>query len=1105
MKLLRRPLVWMPVLLALLFGGAIIAGYTLLPGVVRSQGQGWVARNLPGKVLTLGDIRFDPWTLRLDIKDIAIADGKAPNRPLVAIRALRVDASISSLWQRYARLDAVAVDSPVVDAVLRKDGSINLAELVPPDDGTPTPEVWIGALSVGKGIVHFTDERSAVPQRKTLAPVTFALKDFATRETAGGGYIFDAASDDGERFAWAGNVSMAPVASDGSFTISALKLATISRFAGDALPVKMTDGLVTLAGQYRFAVPPVTKAGAAVATQLDADLTNLVVDDAAMTAGTGDTIGIKRLAIAPTKLSLAGDTMAVGDIAIDGISVARPGGERAAVAGVTLAATRYALKSGVADIGAAAVRGISVTGRGRGAETVALAGIGIAPSQVLMTPHTANIGAITANGLRLGARVGTDNSITIPGLYPLNLPKPAPSKGPAWQASLGGFVLTDAAVRISVARAAPMKSASFNLSAMTLKLGPVTSALDAPVDVDFRTGVNGKAHFAITGKASPKDATADLAIDLSGLPLAEIAALAPPSTVLVRSGTMMVKGRLKITNGRAGPTPDFAGTMAIGNLDLAQRADGNDLLSWKSLDITGIRYQSAPQKLVVARASFDRAISHVIITREAKLNLATVAGVDTPTLDSADPVAAQVAKPADTSTDIQAAPVAAPAIAPPSPAAIAITPAAIPAQNADKVRKVKVLAPVSNTLDAAGKLFPISIGEVVVRDSTIGFNDYSIEPNFSASIKGFSGAVTGLSTTPGSQARFNLKGYVVDRFAPVSITGRANVFAYDANTDITATFKNIELPVFNPYSGRFAGYAIAKGKLSTTLHYRIVNRGLNAEHNVVLDQLTWGAATESKQKVSMPIRLATSLLKDKNGVITLDLPVGGTLDDPRFRIWPVIWQIVGNVFTKLVTAPFALIGSMFGGGDHAQFVDFAPGSAILPPEADKSLKALAKGLAERPEVNLDIPAGPAIKEDAEAMTTASIEAAVLTGMKGPVAADYASLDAGKKADILKSLYKAKFGKGPKFPDDAVAKAGLFAGAEAKAAAAAGQVKWLEQQLRPRFAPTDAELAALGQARANVVKEALLGENSIEPTRVFIATDKTVRAKDAKVEMELAVK
>lgn len=1067
MTLLRRPLLLIPLVLVALVAVFVIGGYTLLPGLVRSQGQAYVEKNLPGKVLTLGDIAFDPLTLTLSIRDIAIADARAPQQPLVAVDALTVDASISSLWRAHARLDAVAVDTPVIDAVLRKDGSLNLVELVPPDDGEPIPEIWIGDLQVAKGKIAFTDDRRANPQRKLLQPVTFDLKDFSTRASDGGGFRLDAASDEGERFVWNGTMAMAPVASKGSFGITALKLASISRFAGDMLPVTMTNGAIDVAGSYDFALPPAATAGAPVqAPRFVGDITTLAVTDAAMTASTGDKVSVKRLAIAPTNISLAGDALTLGAVSINGVMVERPSGERAAITGMTLASTRYGIKAATAEIGAVAVNGISITGRGRGAETLALSGVGVAPSQVMMTPQTARIGLVTVRGLRLGARIGADNSMTIPGLYPLDLPKAAPADGPAWKFAADGFELADAAMRVTIARPAPVAAKTLMLAPMTLKLGAFDSDMNAPLSVDFATGMGSRARIAVAGTASPATATADLALDMAGLPLAEVAALAPPSSVVVKDGALSVKGRLKVANGRAGPAPDFTGNVGISNLDIAQAADGSDLLVWKQLDVAGIRYTSSPQKLMVTRVTFDRAKSQITITREAKLNLATVAGVETPSLGSDAP-----AEPA----------------APDKP-----------------VKTVQVSAPVSNSLNAAGKMIPISIGEVVVRNSVIGFQDLSIDPNFSASIQGFNGTVTGLSTAPGSQAKFNLKGYVIDRYAPVSITGRANVFAYDANTDLTASFKNIELPVFNPYSGRFAGYAISKGKLSTTLHYRINNRALNADHNVVIDQLTWGEATDSKQKVSLPIRLATSLLKDKNGVIDLDVPVGGTLDDPSFKVWPVVWQIVGNIFTKLITAPFALIGGLFGGGPDAQFVDFAPGLALLPPEADKSLKAVAKGLGEKPEINLDIPAGPGIREDGDAMAVAALHTAVLAGKKGPVASDYATFDAGKKVDRLKSVYKTKFGKGPKFPDD-IPSAGMLAGGEAKTAAATAQIKWLETELLPKFVPTDAQLAALGQARANAVKEALLSEGAIDPGRVFVATDKTVTLKDDKARMELAVK
>jgi len=170
---------------------------------------------------------------------------------------------------------------------------------------------------------------------------------------------------------------------------------------------------------------------------------------------------------------------------------------------------------------------------------------------------------------------------------------------------------------------------------------------------------------------------------------------------------------------------------------------------------------------------------------------------------------------------------------------------------------------------------------VLIEDGTADFADHSIQPSFATQMLGLNGRVVGLSSDPKSRAEVTLTGNV-DRYAPVSIIGQVNLLSATAYTDLAMTFRNMELTTFNPYSGKFAGYSITQGKLTTELRYHVENRTLNAQHHVVLDQLEFGAATESKQAVPLPIKLAVALLKDRNFLMirgqrkqpskTVDLP-----------------------------------------------------------------------------------------------------------------------------------------------------------------------------------------------------------------------------------------
>ena len=124
----------------------------------------------------------------------------------------------------------------------------------------------------------------------------------------------------------------------------------------------------------------------------------------------------------------------------------------------------------------------------------------------------------------------------------------------------------------------------------------------------------------------------------------------------------------------------------------------------------------------------------------------------------------------------------------------------------------------------ASTLPPLKVGEVRLAGGTMQFADFSVQPNFQAKIEALQGRIANISTAPRTVSQIDLSGHVINRYSPVTIKGSANLLAYDERTHLAMQFRNIELPIFNPYSGKWAGYAIAKGKLTTELDYTINDR-----------------------------------------------------------------------------------------------------------------------------------------------------------------------------------------------------------------------------------------------------------------------------------------
>jgi hypothetical protein len=196
------------------------------------------------------------------------------------------------------------------------------------------------------------------------------------------------------------------------------------------------------------------------------------------------------------------------------------------------------------------------------------------------------------------------------------------------------------------------------------------------------------------------------------------------------------------------------------------------------------------------------------------------------------------------------------------------------------------------------------------------------------------------------------------------------------STDLRLVTRNADLTQFTPYTLRFAGYPVTGGNLSADVRYQVDGMNLEAANKLVLNNFNLGAKVESPDAVDLPLKLGVALLKDSDGKITLDLPLMGTLDDPKFRVAPILWQAVRTILVKAVTAPFKMLGSLFGGSadEELEFVEFEPGRTEIPMTQSNRLATLKRALVARPQLTLAIVPSFDAKKDARAVAMTRLEA-----------------------------------------------------------------------------------------------------------------------------------
>lgn len=321
----------------------------------------------------------------------------------------------------------------------------------------------------------------------------------------------------------------------------------------------------------------------------------------------------------------------------------------------------------------------------------------------------------------------------------------------------------------------------------------------------------------------------------------------------------------------------------------------------------------------------------------------------------------------------------------------------------------------------ADKPLAIHIGGVAINDGSANFADFSLTPSFATAVQQMNGRIGVLDNQKPQAASVDIQGKV-DRYAPMSIKGKLTPFDPLNSLDIATSFKNVELTTITPYSGKFAGYRIRKGRLNLDLHYRIEKGQLNAENKVLVENLQLGERVDSPDAVDLPIRLAVALLKDTQGRIAIELPVQGDLNNPQFSVMPIVWQTLRNLVLRAAQAPFKFIAGLVGGSNvDLSTVPFAAGSAELEGDARQALDTLAKALEERPNLRLEVEGQAAQRADGPLLAEQRLQREFREGWykvlqrrgdKVPASPDELTVAEDEQAALLEGIYRTRLKQQP---------------------------------------------------------------------------------------------
>ncbi|MBC8748443.1 MULTISPECIES: DUF748 domain-containing protein [Paraburkholderia] len=709
------------------------------------------------------------------------------------------------------------------------------------------------------------------------------------------------------------------------------------------------------------------------------------------------------------------------------------------------------------------MQAVKLAARGDKTPVVALAQGNVVVKQVDVAARTADVTSVDVTGLALDAQRLKDGSINLSALAEahqqatertaIHAAKKAHEEGPAWRYKIGELTLKDATADFTDNTTPQPVKLSF--TPVQLKVRQISDDLSRPLPVDLQATLNKKGTLAVKGDVTATPLKLAVKINANQL---DAAAFEPyfgsNLNATLASALLNANGDLAVTQAKS-LKANYRGDMALVAVRLIDKVTSAPFAGWGSLALSNLKADYDEHGTVVdtGRVTFSKFYGRVLLDPQGKLNLKDVVAHEggTPPIPLTPPAVSEAVA--------ASAPVAASAATPGKAAA----------------------TPMATAKAATPPHSPVKLhfGQLVLQQGRVTYTDNFVKPNYTANLVAIQGTIGAFGTESTTPAPVDVAAKLAAN-GPLTIRGTVNPLIAKPALDLTATAHDIELTNLTPYSAKYAGYPITKGKLNVDLHYKLENDQLNANNHLFIDQLTFGDHVDNDTATKLPVRFAISLLKNSRGEIDVNLPVSGSLSNPEFSIGGLIWHAVLSLLEKAVTAPFSLIAHAFGGnGEELGYVEFEAGSATLTDADKQKLDTIVKALADKPSIRMDLIGRVDPKVDEPALRTRYVDQMVkrqkikdAVGNGESVDLSTVTVDQQEYDKYLTKAYKSSDFKKPRnfigmtktLPDD-----------DMKGALAAN-------------APIDdASLRQLAQQRAQSVQQYLQGK--VDSSRVFIVAPK----------------
>ena len=516
--------------------------------------------------------------------------------------------------------------------------------------------------------------------------------------------------------------------------------------------------------------------------------------------------------------------------------------------------------------------------------------------------------SVSAENANIQAWLTPEGILNYQALLPANANNPvtaikSPQKA-AWHITLNSLSVNNVALNFEDQTL--KRPRTITIKPIAFKLTQLNNQAGTQMPVQLSLGINQTGLITLKGNAALKPVSANLAVEVKDIDLENFQPYVDKFIHLdVIDGSLHFNGQLSLAGlDLSKPDIKFKGDAGIDHLLTRDQILRKDFIKWSGLILTDLDIDVLAQRYMAATLLIDKPYARVTIKKDKSTNFSDLIIRDKST------------------APIQASPL--------------------------------------KTTQSLVKPVCFKLDTIKVTNGSSDFSDLSLILPFAAEIKSLDGGASGLSSDKTSTIKLALAGNAYD-LAPVNVNGE--ISPYLGNFTVAVNFNDLPMPLVSPYMVQFAGYKVEKGQMTLGLKYHVSHHELTASNAILINQFELGDKVDNPNAVAVPLKLAVALLKDADGKIKIDVPISGSLDDPKFSVSALVEDALLNILNKIVTAPFRVLASLIGSEEDLSTVNFPAGHSYLTKAQETKLASLALALKAKTNLTLDIKGAAFIDQD----------------------------------------------------------------------------------------------------------------------------------------------